>query len=74
MEPNNQIMNVPIPESYEHKEHRVKGDADLENTVKLSFALEELRKNFPEKLKKFGSPEKKIVKFKYKLRHGRASH
>ena len=65
---------MPIPEGYAHKEHRTKGDNDLENTVKLSFALEELRSNFPDLMKKFSSPDKKVSKFKYKLRHGRASH
>jgi hypothetical protein len=54
-------LNVPIPEGYAHKEHRTKGANDLENTVKLSFALEELRSNFPDLMKKFSSPDKKSL-------------
>ena len=61
-------MNPPIREGYAHK--KFKGPEDLESTVKLSFALEELRKD-PSKLKRMMgiSPGPKV---KYTLRHGKS--
>jgi hypothetical protein len=61
-------LNPPIREGYEHK--KFKGPEDLDSTVKLSFALEELRKD-PSKLKKMMgiSPG---PKFKYMVRHDKS--
>ena len=67
-EANNAVLNPPIRDGYDHK--KFKGPDDLESTVKLSFALEELRKD-PSKLKKMMgiSPGPKV---KYTLRHGKS--
>ena len=43
MEPNTQIMNPPIEERYDHK--KFNAESNIEQTVILSFALEEMRKN-----------------------------
>lgn len=84
-EPNNQILNRPIGEDYAHRKMRGVTKAggfqlsqnayeDVESTIKLSFVLEEMRKD-PKQLKKIlGSHRKSDAGvFKYKLRHGPTS-
>ena len=43
IEPNTQIMNPPIEEKYDHKTFNT--ESNIEKTVILSFALEEMRNN-----------------------------
>ena len=81
-EPNNQILNRPIAEEYEHRNlaGRVRKGAfdfgdnpfdDVESTIKLSFVLEEMRKD-PKKLDQMLGNRRRsdVGVFKYKLRHG----
>ena len=64
MEPNTQIMNPPIEEKYDHK--KFNAESNVEQTVILSFALEEMRKN--PKYQKL--TQKRGSKCVYKMRHG----
>lgn len=43
IEPNTQIMNPPIEQKYDHKTFNT--ESNIEKTVILSFALEEMRNN-----------------------------
>jgi len=67
MEPNTQIMNPPIEEQYDHKTFNT--ESKVEQTVILSFALEEMRNNpnFLQGLQRRGS------RCVYKMRHGAIS-
>ena len=68
MEPNVQIMNPPIREDYDHKSFSK--SKNLEDTIRLSLALEDLRNNPHKYAKLIGL---KGQKFKYQIRHGRLS-
>ena len=61
-------MNPPIKEDYDHKSF--KKPKNVDETIKLSIALEEIRNN-PQKYGKLIGL--KAPKFKYQIRHGRIS-
>ena len=67
MEPNTQIMNPPIEEAYDHKTFTT--ESKVEQTVILSFALEEMRKN-PNYQRSLQNRGARCV---YKMRHGAIS-
>ena len=60
-------MNPPIEEKYDHKTFNV--ESNIEKTVVLSFALEEMRNN--PKIQR--SLQRRGSKCVYKLRHGALS-
>ena len=66
MEPNIQILNPPIMENYEHKKFKEKEDVDA--TVKLAVAFEELQKD-PKRLDEVLGIRRNKVKFKYKAKN-----
>jgi len=62
-------LNKPIPESYSHR--KFKNNDDLDQTVLMSLAVEDMKQNPDQYKKALWTGRKK--KFSYHIRHGHVS-